>query len=290
MVQKPSAPTQNVVPLRGDYSRARSDYTVDQQYEHYTDQDQEIWRTLFARQAPLIEKYAAPEVLQGMAALGATGEQIPDFAETNRRLQALTGWQIVAVPGLIPEQDFYGHLANKRFPVSVWIRNRSELDYLQEPDLFHDFFGHVPLLTNPIFANFMQAYGKAGPKAESHHAIKMLARLYWYTVEFGLIRTPQGLRVYGAGILSSKGETVFSVESPAPHRIAFDLIRAMRTNYLIDDFQKTYFVLESFEQLFHAAYDTDFGPLYTSYAEELGFSPDQTVASDVLITRGTQHR
>src|SRR5712671_2608811 len=220
MVQAPSAPSQHAAQLRGDYSAANADYTVAQQYERYSEEDQDIWRTLFTRQLPLIEKYAAPEVLHGVKTLGASSERIPNFVATNRMLHASTGWRIVAVPGLIPEQHFYAHLAKKQFPVSVWMRNRDELDYLHEPDLFHDFFGHVPLLTNPIFARFMQAYGEAGPKADSHHAVKMLARLYWYTVEFGLIHTPQGLRAYGAGILSSKGETVFSVDSPAPNRIA----------------------------------------------------------------------
>ncbi|HYM34788.1 MAG TPA: phenylalanine 4-monooxygenase [Steroidobacteraceae bacterium] len=290
MVQAPSAPTQNTVHLRGDYSRANADYTVAQHYELYTDEDQNIWRTLFTRQLPLINKYAAPEVLHGIETLGASAEHIPDFAQTNRTLQKLTGWKVVAVPGLIPEAHFYAHLAKKQFPVSVWMRTRDELDYLQEPDLFHDFFGHVPLLTNPVFARFMQAYGEAGPKADSHHAIKMLARLYWYTVEFGLIQTAHGLRVYGAGILSSKGETVFSIESRVPNRFGFDLVRILRTNYLIDDFQKTYFVLENFEQLFHAGYDTDFAPIYDRYADEEGFSPVQILSTDKVITKGTQRR
>ena len=290
MVQAPSAPTQNAVSLRGDYSQAKADFTVAQDYSRYTVDDQEIWRTLFARQIPLVKTYATPEVLQGIEVLGARADRIPDFELVNQSLQKLTGWRIVAVPGLIPEQHFYAHLASKHFPVSVWMRKRSELDYLQEPDLFHDFFGHVPLLTNPTFARFMQAYGEAGPKAISHHAIKMLARLYWYTVEFGLIQTPAGLRTYGAGILSSKGETVFSVESPVPNRIGFDLVRVMRTNYLIDDFQKTYFVLDSFDQLFHAGYDTDFAPIYDRYADEPGYAPDQVLPTDKTITKGSQLR
>jgi phenylalanine-4-hydroxylase len=290
MVQLPNAPSANAVNLRGDYSRAAADYTVVQDYARYSADDQDIWRTLFKRQLPLAEKYAAPEVLHGMATLGTSPDCIPDFAQCNRILRDLTGWQIVAVPGLIPEQHFYAHLARRQFPVSVWIRNRNELDYLQEPDLFHDFFGHVPLLTNPVFAKFMQAYGEAGPKAESHDAIKMLARLYWYTVEFGLMQTAAGLRVYGAGILSSKGETIFSIESMAPHRVAFDLVRVMRTDYLIDDYQKTYFVLDSFEQLFHAGYDTDFAPIYARYANAPGFAPDELQKADRAITRGTQRR
>jgi phenylalanine-4-hydroxylase len=290
MVQLPDAPTQNAVNLRGDYAHANPDYTVAQDYPHYTADDQDIWRTLFTRQLPLVERYGAPEVLAGMKVLGASADRIPEFDVVNQTLHSLTGWRIVAVPGLIPEQHFYAHLAAKKFPVSVWMRNRNELDYLQEPDLFHDFFGHVPLLTNPTFARFMQAYGEAGPKADSHQAIKMLARLYWYTVEFGLINTPQGLRAYGAGILSSKGETVFSVESDAPHRIGFELVRVMRTNYRIDDFQKTYFVLDSFEQLFHAGYDTDFAPIYSRYAHEAGFEAEQMLPTDKLISQGTQRR
>jgi phenylalanine-4-hydroxylase len=239
---------------------------------------------------PLIEKYGAPEVVAGINVLGATAERIPEFDVVNKTLCSLTGWRIVAVPGLIPEQHFYAHLAGKQFPVSVWMRRRDELDYLQEPDLFHDFFGHVALLTNPTFARFMQAYGEAGPKADSHQAIKMLARLYWYTVEFGLIQTPAGLRAFGAGILSSKGETVFSVDSPAPNRLGFDLVRVMRTDYLIDDYQKTYFVLDSFDQLFHAGYDTDFAPIYERHASEPGYSPDQVLKTDKVITKGTQRR
>ena len=179
------------------------------------------------------------------------------------------------MPGLIPEETFFDHLAHLRFPVTVWIRRREELDYLVEPDVFHDFFGHVPLLTNPIFARFMQAYGEAGPKAlATPGGLRMLARLYWYMVEFGLIRTAAGLRVYGAGILSSKGETVYSVESPDPQRLAFDLVRVMRTDYRIDDFQRTYFVLDSFEQLFEACYNTDFAPMYRQYGAQPPFAAE----------------
>jgi phenylalanine-4-hydroxylase len=290
MVQLPAAPSHNTVNLRGNYAHASADYTVAQDYPHYTADDHDIWRTLFSRQLPLIEKYGAPEVVAGIRVLGATADRIPEFAIVNKTLHSMTGWRIVAVPGLIPEQHFYSHLASKQFPVSVWMRKRDELDYLQEPDLFHDFFGHVALLTNPTFARFMQAYGEAGPKADSHQAIKMLARLYWYTVEFGLIQTPQGLRAYGAGILSSKGETVFSVDSAAPNRIGFDLVRVMRTDYRIDDFQDTYFVLDTFDQLFHAGYDIDFAPIYEQYAAQPAYRPEQMLATDKVISQGTQHR
>ena len=168
--------------------------------------------------------------------------------------------------------------------VTVWIRRRDELDYLVEPDVFHDFFGHVPLLTNPIFARFMQAYGQAGPKALAEPGgLRMLARLYWYMVEFGLIRTPKGLRVYGAGILSSKGETVYSLQSPAPQRLAFDLQRVMLTDYRIDDYQHTYFAIDSFEQLFQACYGTDFAPMYRQFGAAAAIPADAQRSTDVRI-------
>lgn len=283
MPELPNAPTQKPVELRGDYTCAANDYTVEQQWDRYTREEHAIWRDLYARQSKLIERYAAPEFVAGARALNATSDRIPRIADTNKILDAATGWQIVAVPGLIPEHQFFAHLANKRFPVTVWIRKRDELDYLAEPDIFHDFFGHVPLLTNPTFARFMQAYGAAGPKAIAANGLKMLARLYWYMVEFGLIATPNGLRVYGSGILSSKGETVYSVESAKPNRIKFDLQRVMLTDYLIDDFQQTYFVIDSFEQLFRAAYDTDFAPIYKQFSDVAGIKPDAVLPTDTLV-------
>jgi phenylalanine-4-hydroxylase len=265
MAKQPLAPTHKPVTLRGDYSLAGPDYTVSQVWESYTDAEHAVWRTLYTRQIALVERYAAPEFVAGAHALNASAEHIPRMDETNRVLAQATGWQVVAVPGLIPEEQFFAHLAARRFPVTRWIRRVDELDYLAEPDIFHDFFGHVPLLTNPMFARFMQAYGEAGPKAIAAGALPMLARLYWYMVEFGLIATGEGLRAYGSGILSSQGETVYCLEDPRPHRIAFDLERVMRTAYLIDDFQRTYFVIDSFEQLFRAGYDTDFAPIYSRY-------------------------
>ena len=284
MPEQPTAPTEKPVRLRGDYAHAASDYTVIQDWNRYTDEDHDIWRTLYARQIQLIERYAAPEFVAGARSLQASPDRIPRIDDTNRILAAATGWQIVAVPGLIPELNFFEHLANKRFPVTVWIRRRDELDYLSEPDIFHDFFGHVPLLTNPTFARFMQAYGEAGPKAIAANGLKMLARLYWYMVEFGLIATPQGLRAYGSGILSSKGETVFCVESPKPKRIKFDLERVMLTDYLIDDFQKTYFVIDSFEELFRSAYGTDFGPIYKKFSDVPGIAPGAVLPTDKLLS------
>ena len=283
MNRTPGAPTSQPVQLRGDYSQAAPDYTVAQHWERYTPEDHAIWQTLYERQLPIVERFAAPEFLAGVRALRAPRDRIPKLADTNRVLQASTGWCVVAVPGLIPEEHFFAHLARCQFPVTVWIRKRSELDYLVEPDVFHDFFGHVPLLVNPTFARFMQAYGEAGPKAIAAGGLRLLARLYWYMVEFGLIRTREGLKAYGSGILSSKAETVYSIESPVPRRIAFDLARVMRTNYLIDELQRTYFVIDDFEQLFKAAYETDFAPIYARFADESGFAPDEILPEDRLI-------
>jgi len=282
MAKQPLAPTHKPVTLRGDYSLAGADYTVPQAWESYTAAEHAVWRTLYTRQIDLIERYAAPEFVAGAHALNASAERIPRMDETNQVLEQATGWRVVAVPGLIPEEQFFAHLAARRFPVTRWIRRVDELDYLSEPDIFHDFFGHVPLLTNPMFARFMQAYGEAGPKAIAAGALPMLARLYWYMVEFGLIATPAGLRVYGSGILSSQGETVYSIEDPRPHRIAFDLERVMRTAYLIDDFQRTYFVIDSFEQLFRAGYDTDFAPIYSRYGATAPIAAGVVLPTDSL--------
>jgi phenylalanine-4-hydroxylase len=287
MTKPPSAPTRGQLELRGAYAHTASDYTVEQRWDNYSDSEHEVWRTLYTRQRALLDRYAAPEIVAGLGAVGADERAIPRFDAVNERLRPLTGWRIVAVPGLIPEEHFFAHLAAKSFPVSVWIRKPHELDYLSEPDLFHDFFGHVPLLANPVFARFMQAYGVAGQKAQAHGAVSLLARVYWYSVEFGLLRTQAGLRAYGAGILSSKGETVYSVESPEPNRIGFDIERVMRTDYRIDTFQRMYFVIDSFEQLFEASYGTDFGPLYDSIGKAPGIPPEALLVSDRIVTRGT---
>ena len=284
MAQLPAAPVTHARGLRGDYARVGADYTLAQEWSRYTPEEHAVWAELYERQMRLLQRYAAPEVVHGARALGASARQIPRFERVNRTLSAATGWQLVAVPGLIPEPVFFDHLAQRRFPVTVWIRRREELDYLVEPDVFHDFFGHVPLLTNPVFARFMQAYGQAGAKALAiEGGLPMLARLYWYMVEFGLIRTAGGLRAYGAGILSSKGETVYSVQSPEPQRLRFELTRVMRTDYRIDSYQRTYFVIDSFDELFHACYGTDFAPLYRRYAAQPALGADAHLPEDVLL-------
>ena len=270
--------------LRGDYSGMRPDYTVDQVWSAYTPEEHALWRRLHARQAAMVPRYACREVIESLVALDF-GDAIPRFDDVNPRLARATDWQIVAVPGLLPDRVFFGHLASRRFPVTVWLRKPEEFDYIVEPDVFHDFFGHVPMLFDPVFAAYMEAYGRGGLKAEGLGALPWLARLYWYTVEFGLIQTPRGLRIYGAGILSSPGEIDHALASPAPRRVAFDLLRIMRSRYRIDAYQETYFVIDDFRQLFDAT-APDFAPLYRELAglEELG--ADAALPGDRLVPLG----
>ncbi len=266
--------------LRGDYSGMRPDYTVEQAWSAYSPEEHALWRRLYARQAALVPKYACGEFNDSLAALDF-GEAIPRFDAVNPRLARATGWEIVAVPGLVPDRVFFGHLAQRRFPVTVWLRKPEEFDYIVEPDVFHDFFGHVPLLFDPVFADYLQAYGRGGLKAERLGAIEMLSRLYWYTVEFGLIETPAGLRTYGAGILSSGGELPYCIESTGPNRIRFDLLRIMRTRYKIDTFQETYFVIRDFRELFEAT-APDFAPYYEELAGREALSPRAVLPGDRL--------
>jgi phenylalanine-4-hydroxylase len=211
---------------------------------------------------------------------------IPDMEKLSDRLGRITGWRVVPVADLVPDEVFFDHLANKRFPAGAFIRSEQQMDYLEEPDVFHDVFGHVPLLANPVYSDFMQAYGKGGQRAAQLGRLANLARLYWYTVEFGLIRTGSGLRLFGAGIMSSAAESVFALEDPAPNRVAFDLERVMRTKYIIDDFQQTYFVIESFETLLADCYQ-DFGPLYGRLAAASDIEPHELIAGDTVLSEGT---
>lgn len=271
-------------PPRGDYSRAQGDYTCPQNWTSYTEADHNTYHRLYERQTALLPGLACDAFIKALPSLGVK-DRIPRFEEINERLKPATGWEIVAVPGLIPERPFFDLLANRRFPVTDWIRTPSEFDYIVEPDVFHDLFGHVPLLFNPVFADYVQRYGAGGLKAHDLGAGELLSRLYWYTIEFGLLRQPDGLRAYGAGILSSSGELRHSVTSPKPQRIALDLLRCMRTRYKIDDYQATYFVIDSFDQLFEMT-APDFAPLYEA-VRSLGDLPaDATIASDSAITLG----
>jgi phenylalanine-4-hydroxylase len=267
--------------LRGDYSRMRPDYTVDQDYAAYSADEQERWRRLYRRQIELVPGRACDEYAAALASLDY-GQGIPRFEAVNEKLGAATGWRLVAVPGLVPDLVFFEHLAHRRFPVTWWLRTEAEFDYIVEPDVFHDFFGHVPMLFTPLFADYMQAYGRGGLKAEKLGGLRWLARLYWYSVEFGLIRTHGGLRSYGAGILSSPSEIDYAVRSPKPRRVAFDLRRVMRSLYRIDAFQDTYFVIDGFDQLF-AATRPDFTPLYRELASLPDVAADGALPEDRLV-------
>jgi phenylalanine-4-hydroxylase len=255
-------------PPRGDYGRARSDYTCAQNWALYTAADHDTYRRLYTRQLQQLPGLACDEFIAAVQLLG-TPDRIPQLDAISERLHKATGWQLVGVPGLIPEEAFFGLLAARKFPVTDWIRKPEEFDYVVEPDVFHDLFGHVPLLFNPVFADYMQAYGAGGLKASRLDACELLARLYWYTVEFGLIATPQGLRAYGAGILSSAGELRHSVTAMQPGRVAFDLKRLMLSRYKIDTYQATYFVINGFDQLFEAT-APDFTSVYLEVRERIG--------------------
>ncbi len=247
-----------------------------------------MWDTLFARQSTMLPDRVVPEFIAGLDVLRMTKPGIPNFTELSERLMVATGWQVVAVPGLVPEDVFFDHLANRRFVAGRFIRTPEQLDYLQEPDIFHDVFGHVPLLTNPVFADYMQAYGKGGQRAAGAGAIEKLARLYWYTVEFGLIDTAAGLRLYGSGIVSSYAESRFALDDPSPNRLGFNLKRLLQTDYRIDDFQQTYFVIDSFEDLLEQTLRTDFGPVYQSLEAAAIIAPATVLPEDRVFHLGTQ--
>jgi phenylalanine-4-hydroxylase len=251
--------------LRGNYEEAAPDFSVEQRWERYTSEEHALYRRLFERQSKLVPRYACPEWIEAIAGLDAARE-IPRFDLVSAKLKKATGWEIVAVPGLIPDEAFFTHLANRRFPVTVWLRKPEEFDYIVEPDVFHDFFGHVPLLFEPTYAEHLYEYGKGGLKAMRLDAVKMLARLYWYTIEFGLMHTSAGVRAYGAGLMSSGGELPYCVEDPRPRRLPFDLERVMRTEYRIDRYQDTYFVIDSFAHLQRET-APDFTPIYARLRE-----------------------
>lgn len=273
--------------LRIQHPEIRADFTIDQHWERYGAAQHGVWKTLFERQAKILPGRACSEFLDGLAKLKLVSDRIPDLERMSDGLEKLTGWRVVTVPSLVPDEIFFDHLANRRFPAGQFIRDAEQLDYIEEPDIFHDVFGHVPMLAHPVFADYMQAYGKGGVRALTQfHALKNLARLYWYTVEFGLIEGPEGLRIYGSGIVSSRGESIYAVESPSPNRIGFDLERVMRTDYRIDDFQESYFVIRSFDELFAETYK-DFAALYAKLQSGPTYKPGDILATDHLHTKGT---
>jgi phenylalanine-4-hydroxylase len=263
----------------------RPDWTIDQGWERYSASEHAVWKTLFERQTRLLPGRACDEFVQGMLDLPIGPEQIPDFRRMSEVLHQRTGWQVVAVPGLVPDEVFFEHLANRRFPAGQFIRKPHELDYLEEPDVFHDVFGHVPMLMNPAIADYIQAYGVGGLRAQKLGKLANLARVYWYTVEFGLVQQQDGVRIYGAGIASSFTESVFALDSASPNRIGFDLARVMRTDYRIDDFQESYFVIHNLDELLALA-QIDFGPLYEGLGDGNVHQPGDVLPADHVIARG----
>jgi phenylalanine-4-hydroxylase len=276
--------------MHGLKKPASPDWTIPQDWAAYTPVEHQTWDRLFERQSAMLQGRASQAFLKAVDVLRLGQSGIPDFDVLNEKLAKLTGFEVVAVPGLVPDEVFFDHLAHRRFVSGRFIRTPEQMDYLEEPDIFHDVFGHVPMLADPMFADYMQAYGEGGLRAGSLHAIDKLARLYWYTVEFGLVREAGGLKLYGAGIVSSYGESLFALDDPSPNRLGFDLTRVMRTRYRIDDYQQTYFVIDSFEDLLRQTLETDFGPLYAELEALADIEIDAILPGDLVITRGTQAR
>ena len=286
-MQRDLSEADNHVAMTGETTQPeRADWTIDQGWENYSAEEHATWRTLFERQTRLLPGRACDEFVQGMRDLPIGADQIPDFRRLSDVLMKRTGWQVVAVPGLVPDDVFFEHLAHRRFPSGHFIRKPDELDYLEEPDVFHDVFGHVPMLMNPAMADYMQAYGEGGLRAQRLGQLDSLARVYWYTVEFGLLQQSDGLRIYGAGIASSYSESVFALDDPSPNRIRFELERVMRTHYRIDDFQESYFVIRDLDELLALA-QVDFGPPYERLQGQSECEPGQLLPEDTLIARGT---
>ncbi len=267
---------------------ANPDWTIPQDWTRYTPREHVIWDRLYARQIDLLKGRVVPEFFSGLDLLDMGRGGIPNLERLSERLMRLTGWRVETVPGLVPVEDFFRHLANRTFVAGRFIRTPEQIDYIPEPDIFHDVFGHVPLLAQPMFADYMQAYGEGGLRSLQFNAIEKLARLYWYTVEFGLMKTEDGPKIYGAGVVSSASESVFSLESGSPNRLGFDLQRVMRTSYRIDDFQQTYFVIDSFEDLLTQTLESDFASVYAYLEMEATLSPHQILAQDQVHHIGSQ--
>ncbi len=291
--QMPARPTPNAADEYGTPEKNRywdaprqADFTIDQRWDSYTPQEHDRWDRLFRRMAEVLPGRACPQALEALERLKLSNCGIPDMARLSDRLEALTGWRVVPVAELVPDDVFFDHLANRRFPAGAFIRPEHEFDYLQEPDIFHDIFGHVPLLADPTFADFMQAYGEGGARAQKRGQLHNLARLYWYTVEFGLMKTKDGLRIFGAGILSSAGESVFALDDDSPNRIRFDLVRVMRTKYIINDYQQSYFVIDSFEDLL-AQCLSEFDDLYERLKGLGDVEAHEVCAGDTVLNQGT---
>jgi phenylalanine-4-hydroxylase len=262
---------------------AAADWTVPQHWNDYSAAEHAMWDRLYARQIGMLPGRVVAPFLQSLETLGFSEPGIPQFERLSECLRRLTGWSVVAVPGLVPNAVFFEHLANRRFVAGRFIRRPEQMDYLEEPDVFHDVFGHVPLLAHPAYADYMQAYGAGGLRSLQFDSLDLLSHLYWYTIEFGLMRERGALRLFGAGIVSSYSESIYALDDPRPPRIAFDLRRVLRTNYRIDTFQANYFVIESFEDLLRQTVETDFAPLYAELARLPAIPPGTVQAGDRLI-------
>lgn len=277
-----------------DRELSYADLIVDQGWDKYSQDEHEAWTMLYDRQMGILESRACPEYLEAVDTLGFTSKGIPNFDEVNEKLRAISGWEIVATEGLIKSKPFFDMLTDRKFPSGNFIRDKNQLDYLEEPDIFHDLFGHIPLLTNQAYADYMHEYGKGGARALQYKTTKNLARLNWWTIEFGLIQKDDGLKLYGAGLCSSFGEAQYAIDDPSAHHIKFDLERCMRTKVYINDFQPSYFVIDSFEDLFEQAVNTDFSPMYKSFKGLEGFDeaeeylPFDLQDGDNVIREGTQ--
>jgi phenylalanine-4-hydroxylase len=263
------------------------DWLEPRQADYSSDHDA-IWNDLFARQMEVLPGRAAGSFMAGLQKLNLDRGGVPEFGKLSEDLAALTGWSVVPVPMLIPDHVFFWHLANRRFPAGNFIRTRETFDYIEEPDVFHDVFGHVPMLTDPVYADYMQEYGRAGWKAMRYNRLKALGALYWYTVEFGLIQEAGGIKAYGAGILSGPTEIVYATEAKSPNRIMLNVDRVMRTDYVISDLQPTYFVIESFGDLYRQTVERDFDRLYRSLDPGFTFANSAVIDLDNVIQMGTQ--
>lgn len=240
-------------------------------YIHYPREEHLIWKTLYERQIKLVQGRACQEYIDGLKHLELNEKQIPQHKDVNTKLKPFNGWQVEKVPAIIGASDFYQLLSQQKFPAASFIRTRKDLDYIQEPDIFHEIFGHCPLLTHKPYADFMHWFGEMATSKSQGKERWILFRLFWFTIEFGLVQTEQGLRAYGGGILSSPNETVYCVESELPERVPFDLLTVLRTPFRIDILQPLYYVIDGMEQLYSIMNEDIFA--FVRKAQELGDLP-----------------
>ncbi|MDT9599947.1 phenylalanine 4-monooxygenase [Sphingosinicella rhizophila] len=263
-----------------DRGPSPDDWIIEQNWHAFTAEEHRVWEILFLRQKEMLRHRAVSGFLEGLDLLNFSQSEIPEFAKLNTILNQRNGWTVVAVPGLVPDRIFFQLLSERRFPAGNFIREASQLDYLEEPDVFHDVFGHVPLLADQAFADFMHALGVLGLQAGDNGAMHRLARLYWYIVEFGLVREAGKVRIFGAGIASSFAESRYALESDEPQRTRFDLMRVLRTRYRSDAFQRGYFVIESFEELLKDLQGTDLLALLAEIEDQPDLEPDRLYPGD----------